>query len=81
MRLLDAKFKYVPSNSTNITTTWKRFGYRPTTEAERRARQSRAETDSALRNQQSGDPNAARRKPVQARPDASVARLKLAVAE
>jgi hypothetical protein len=42
MRLLDAKFKYTPSASTNIVTTWKRHGYKPTTEAERQARQRRA---------------------------------------
>lgn len=42
MRLTDAQFKYVPSNKTNVAATWRRFGYRPTTEAERRARQARA---------------------------------------
>jgi hypothetical protein len=42
MRLLDARFKYTPSTSTNIVTTWKRHGYKPTTEAERLARQRRA---------------------------------------
>jgi len=42
MRLLDAKFKYIPSTSTNIVATWKRHGYKPTTEAERQARQRRA---------------------------------------
>jgi hypothetical protein len=42
MRLLDARFKYTPSTSTNIVTTWKRHGYKPTTEAERQARQRRA---------------------------------------
>jgi hypothetical protein len=41
MRLLDAKFKYTPSTSTNITSTWRRFGFKPTTEAERTARQRR----------------------------------------
>jgi hypothetical protein len=42
MRLLDARFKYTPSTSTNIVSTWKRHGYKPTTEAERQARQRRA---------------------------------------
>ena len=42
MRLLDAKFKYTPSTSTNIVATWKRHGYKPTTDAERQARQRRA---------------------------------------
>jgi hypothetical protein len=41
MRLLDTRFKYVPSTSTNVTSTWRRFGFRPTTEAERLARQRR----------------------------------------
>jgi hypothetical protein len=42
MRLLDARFKYTPSTSTNIVSTWKRHGYKPTTDAERQARQRRA---------------------------------------
>jgi hypothetical protein len=41
MRLLDTRFKYTPSTSTNIVATWKRYGYKPTTEAERQARQRR----------------------------------------
>lgn len=41
MRILDARFKYTPSVSTNIVSTWKRHGFRPTTEAERLARQRR----------------------------------------
>ncbi len=43
MRLLDQRFKYIPSTSTNIVETWKRHGYKPTTEAERRARQNKTE--------------------------------------
>jgi hypothetical protein len=39
MRLLDRRFKYVPSANTDIAATWRRFGFRPTSEAERRARQ------------------------------------------
>jgi hypothetical protein len=42
MRIYDARFKYTPSTSTNIVSTWKRFGYKPTTESERLARQRRA---------------------------------------
>lgn len=42
MRLLDANFEYVPSAKTNVAATWRRFGFRPTTEAERRARQRHA---------------------------------------
>ncbi len=33
MGLLDAEFKYIPAAHTDITQTWRRFGYRPTTEA------------------------------------------------
>jgi hypothetical protein len=39
MRLLDPRFKYVPSAKTDISATWRRYGFRPTTDAERRARQ------------------------------------------
>jgi hypothetical protein len=43
MRIFDSRFKYTPSLNTNIVSTWKRFGFRPTTEAERSARQRRAQ--------------------------------------
>ncbi len=39
MRLLDPRFRYVPAAKTDILTTWRRFGFRPTTDSERRARQ------------------------------------------
>jgi hypothetical protein len=39
MKILDPRFKYTPSLHTNIVSTWKRFGFKPTTEAERLARQ------------------------------------------
>jgi hypothetical protein len=39
MKITDPRFKYTPSISTNITTTWKRFGFKRTTECERIARQ------------------------------------------
>jgi hypothetical protein len=38
MPLLDRNFKYVPASKTDVATTWRRFGFRPTTERERRAR-------------------------------------------
>ena len=41
MRILDPRFKYTPALNTNIVSTWKRFGFKPTTEAERLARQRR----------------------------------------
>ena len=45
MRIYDSRFKYTPSMSTNIVSTWKRHGFKPTTEAERLARQRRASAD------------------------------------
>ena len=45
MRIYDARFKYTPSTSTNILSTWKRFGFKPTTESDRMARQRRALRD------------------------------------
>ena len=47
MKILDSRFKYTPSMSTNIVSTWKRHGFKPTTEAERLARQRRAFGDRA----------------------------------
>lgn len=41
MRLLDPRFKYIPAARTDVTATWRRFGFRPTTDAERRSRKSR----------------------------------------
>ena len=41
MRLSNPRFKYVPSTLTDVATTWRRFGFRPTTESERRARRLR----------------------------------------
>lgn len=38
MRLLDRNFKYVPAAETDVASTFRRFGFRPTTEKERRAR-------------------------------------------
>jgi hypothetical protein len=39
MRLLDPRFRYIPAARTDVSATWRRFGFRPTTESERRARQ------------------------------------------
>jgi hypothetical protein len=36
--ILDASFCYVPSVATSVASTWRRAGWRPTTDAERRAR-------------------------------------------
>jgi len=43
MRLLDPRFRYVPSARTDILATWRRFGFSPTTDVERRARQRASE--------------------------------------
>lgn len=45
MRLLDPRFQYTPAVETDIRETWRKHGYRPTTEAERRARQPHARED------------------------------------
>jgi hypothetical protein len=37
--ILDPSFRYVPSDATSVEATWRRAGWRPTTEDERRARQ------------------------------------------
>ncbi|MGZ8229626.1 MAG: hypothetical protein ACXW2A_07595 [Burkholderiales bacterium] len=47
MRIYDARFKYTSSLSTNIVSTWKRFGFKPTTESERLARQRREYANAA----------------------------------
>ena len=39
MRLLDQRFRYIPAAKTDVAATWRRFGFRPTTESERQARQ------------------------------------------
>jgi hypothetical protein len=66
MRLLDAKFKYTPSTSTNITSTWRRFGFKPTTEAERSARQRRLQNPAPTRYTAAVTPLAGKRKFVNA---------------
>ena len=47
MRLLDPRFKYIPAARTDVAATWRRFGFKPMTEAERRSRKLRSE-DSAV---------------------------------
>ena len=36
--ILDRSFRYVPAMSTSVAETWSRFGWRPTTDAERNRR-------------------------------------------
>ena len=38
MRLLDPRFNYIPAAATDVAATWRRFGFDPRTNAERRAR-------------------------------------------
>jgi hypothetical protein len=38
MRLLDPRFKYIPAAATDVAGTWRRFGFTPVTDEERRAR-------------------------------------------
>lgn len=40
-RLLDPDFEYRNSAATRVDETWRRFGFRPTTEAERKARRQK----------------------------------------
>lgn len=45
-RLLDGG-EYIPSTSTDIAKTWRKFGFKATTDAERKARQRRNEEQPA----------------------------------
>ena len=36
--ILDPAFRYVPSFATSVAATWQRFGWRPTTDEDRKAR-------------------------------------------
>ena len=36
--ILDASFRYVPSVATSVASTWRRAGWRPTTDEQRKAR-------------------------------------------
>jgi len=41
MRLLDPRFRYVPAVATDVTATWRRFGFDPRQNEERRTRRRR----------------------------------------
>jgi hypothetical protein len=47
MGLLDARFKYIPAARTDVAATWRRFGFRPTTDAERRFRSAQGDDGAA----------------------------------
>ncbi len=40
MSLLDPRFKYTPAINTDVLETFRRFGFKPTSEEERQARQA-----------------------------------------
>jgi hypothetical protein len=42
MNLLDPRFKYIPAAETDVAATWKRFGFNPGANPERRARLRRS---------------------------------------
>jgi hypothetical protein len=42
--ILDTSFSYVPAAATAVDKTWRRFGWRPTTEQERLERQAAKST-------------------------------------
>jgi hypothetical protein len=44
MGLLDPRFRYVPAMATDVTLTWRRHGFDPRLNAERRARVSQPAT-------------------------------------
>jgi hypothetical protein len=44
--ILDASFQYVPSFSTSVASTWRRAGWQPTTEEQRKARQKKGPSTS-----------------------------------
>jgi len=39
--ILDRSFRYVPAAATSVVQTWRRFGWRPTTDDERKRRDQR----------------------------------------
>jgi hypothetical protein len=41
MTIRDPSWRYVPASQTNVSATWRRFGFKPTTQAERDSRQRR----------------------------------------
>ena len=40
--ILDSSFRYVPAAATSVVQTWRRFGWRPTTDDERKRRSKNA---------------------------------------
>ena len=48
-RLLDPRFHYVPADATDVAATWRRFGFNPRANEERRARLRRRVSDVTAR--------------------------------
>jgi hypothetical protein len=71
MRLLDPRFKYIPAARTDVAATWRKFGFKPTTDTERKSRMLRAEASSVVPTAEAAAPSRRRRQP----------NLKLAVSE
>jgi hypothetical protein len=42
--ILDPSFRYVPAAATSVADTWRRFGWRPTSDEERKRRRPPAPT-------------------------------------
>jgi hypothetical protein len=44
--ILDESFSYIPSTTTSVEATWRRYGWQPTTDEERRKRRNAAAGES-----------------------------------
>jgi hypothetical protein len=55
MNILDPRFKYTSAISTDVLGTWKKFGFTPTTETERIARQRKRNAECATSSQHGCD--------------------------
>lgn len=52
--ILDESFRYVPAVATSVTETWRRFGWRPISEEERRRQRRPARQECSVRSGQPG---------------------------
>ena len=57
MNILDPRFKYTSAISTDVMSTWKKFGFQPPTEAERIARQDEIDEARAARQRRTQVPD------------------------
>jgi hypothetical protein len=72
MRLLDPRFKYVPAARTDVAATWRKFGFKPTTDADRKSRMLRPEPSSVVPTVEAAAAASRRRRP----PDLNLASSK-----